>query len=148
DPTPEPTSIQNEGYVGAMAYSPDGKILAVGDGSSTKLWDITATRQLAKLPFAGIAAFSHDGKTLAIGSTRSVELVAVVKGEEQGAIQVHTSRIGSLAFGPDVKDDPNFVCGSLAFGLNDKTLAMAGMGVTARLWDLSSRQLRGTLDGI
>jgi WD40 repeat protein len=58
--------------VRALAFSPDGKLLATGDGAGVvKVWDATARRELST--FKGhktavtITTFSPDGKTLASG---------------------------------------------------------------------------------
>jgi WD40 repeat protein len=59
--------------VASVAYCPDGKTLASGDGDGTiKLWDTLTRKELAtiKLHTADVfsVAYSKDGKTLASGS--------------------------------------------------------------------------------
>jgi tRNA A-37 threonylcarbamoyl transferase component Bud32 len=70
--------------VGEIAFSPDGRTLAVPDGNeNVYLWD-TATGKVAATKSAGVlasvAAFSPDGKTLAIGGTGQISLWNVTGG--------------------------------------------------------------------
>ncbi|QEV21476.1 hypothetical protein [Streptomyces alboniger] len=57
--------------VSALAYSPDGRLLAVGGGGTVQLWDTASARPLGKgLLTAGDTArslaFSGDGRTLTV----------------------------------------------------------------------------------
>jgi WD40 repeat protein len=61
------------GFAGAVAVSPNGKLLATGGSDHlVRLWDLASARELAQL--AGhvgrvhVVAFSHDGNYLASGS--------------------------------------------------------------------------------
>lgn len=62
----------NGSALNAVAFSPDGKILAAADGEhGTWLWDVGTRRRLAVLASRGSglvtsAAFSPGGKTLAV----------------------------------------------------------------------------------
>lgn len=149
----EPATLQNSGDVRALAFSPDGQILATGRAYSTKLWNMATGQESATLPYGhhdyfGSVAFSHDGKTLAIATAKALELIAVVRHREQGAAQVDTSSVGSLALSPDIKSEHLIaMVKSLTFSPDDKTLAVAGDNIAAKLFDLATRQVRATLDG-
>jgi WD40 repeat protein/Flp pilus assembly protein TadD len=58
-------------YVACLAVSPDGKVLAVGTWLGTRLWDLTAEKELAALdgdsgPVTSLA-FARNGKHLVTG---------------------------------------------------------------------------------
>jgi len=96
----------------SMAFSPDGKLLAVGTyGRRVQLWDVS-TRKLAKnqLPILHQAevtdvAFSHDGKVLAsAGTDKRLILWDVSKRQVNGEpLVVNQAWPLSLAFGSDDK---------------------------------------------
>ena len=80
-----------------MAFSPDGKILAIGDLDSTaRLWDVATRHQIGR-PLSGgpngggsswvtLVAFSPDGRTLATShGDGSVRLWDVATGQQIGS---------------------------------------------------------------
>ncbi|MFN2140040.1 MAG: NB-ARC domain-containing protein, partial [Candidatus Promineifilaceae bacterium] len=136
------------GMVLEVAFSPDGSLLAAGDGTGQiRLWDIARGRQILSFQAHDDAvwsvSFSPDGKWLASGSAdKTVRLWQVPSGAilehtgqefldagHAGRILVgHTSRIQSLTFSPD-----------------GKWLASSGEDRTIRIWDLHTGELRNTL---
>lgn len=132
------------GIVRSVTFSPDGKILASGNGDKTiGLWDPASGKQVRESLDGHTAAvtsvaFSPDGKTLASGSEdKTIRLWDPASGEQIGeALTAHTAAVTSIAFSPDGK--------LLASGSEDKTI---------RLWDIVKRSqigapLTGNEDGV
>ena len=115
------------GWVYSIAFSPDGSLLASGQGngdSTVKLWDVATRRNIAT--FGHIysvtsVAFSPDGTILASGSwDETVKLWDVATRTNIATFWANTEDIWSVAFSPDGA--------ILASGAYDGTI---------RLWDTS-----------
>jgi WD40 repeat protein len=127
-----PCSIRN------LAFSPDGRTLAVGGQSgSPRLWDVPTGQVRADLNTSHIAgirtglAFSPDSKLLATaGDDATVRLWDVATGQEQRTLRGHTDVVWAVAFSPD-----------------NRRLASAGFDGTCKVWDPSSGDLLATLKG-
>jgi WD40 repeat protein len=124
---------------GFVAFSPDGRHLAVGGmGGSVKVWNADSGKLEATLlegegGLDTAVSFSPDGKTVASGSGYSsgtVRLWDVDSGELRASFKGHAARITCLAFFPD-----------------GKTLATGSFDATVKLWDVATGQERVTLKG-
>ena len=112
--------------VDGVAFSPDGKTLAVGDfGGQIGLWDVATGRRTAVLAEGsgtvyGVA-FSPDGKTLAAGDYGGqVSLWDVATGRRTATLN-EGSPVYGVAFSPD-----------------GKTLAAGDGGGRVGLWDVAT----------
>ncbi|HEX2314745.1 MAG TPA: hypothetical protein VHJ17_13470 [Thermomonospora sp.] len=123
-------------FVRALAFSPDGKVIATGSTDGTaRLWDTASRRQLGApltppraecFPSGVKVAFSPDGRVLATACLGTVRFWDVATRRELGARLTHGQVVTAMAFGPD-----------------GRTLAVADLKGTVRLWDVASRSPRG-----
>ncbi|MCU1267896.1 MAG: hypothetical protein JWM21_4214 [Acidobacteria bacterium] len=111
----------------ALAFSPDGKMLASGSMEQTvKIWNPDTGEELRT--FTGHSstvssiAFSSDGKTLASGSLdTTIKLWDLESGKELRTLTGHSADVVSVVFSPDRR--------FLASGSNDGK---------AKLWDVAT----------
>jgi hypothetical protein len=129
--------------VHAVAFSPDGHLLATGlEDAGTQLWDSTTGHQLRTLhPDATFwsemtgpvhaVAFSPDGRLLAtVGGDETVRLWDPATGQHRRTLTGHARGIWGVAFSPD-----------------GRLLASASDDKTVWLWDPATGQHGGTLTG-
>ncbi len=140
-----------EGWVSSVAFSPDGKTLAVGFGfgsvvrNGAVLWDVGRRERLANQPLpvaegrVGGVAFSPDGKTLAADYD--------IGGFQGGGVVLwDVGRRERLADQPLVMTEDDVA--SVAFSPDGSTLAVGygrvsfGGGVV--LWDVGRRERLGS----
>ncbi|MGW0194060.1 nSTAND1 domain-containing NTPase [Nonomuraea sp. NPDC003201] len=120
--------------VSAIAFSPDGAMMATATGAGdARLWDVRTRRALGG-PLNGhqggvpSVAFSPDGRTLATaGRDQSVRLWDTGTRREIGdGLKGHTGPVSEVAFSPD-----------------GRTLATASADHSVRLWDVAARRQIG-----
>ena len=125
-----PQSGTTSGFF-AVAWSPDGELLASAAGSVIRLWEAQSGREIRA--FSGhqnwvtSVAFSPDGKTLASGSDdKTVRLWQVDSGRHIRTFSGHQNLVLSVAF-----------------SLDGKCLASGSSDDTARLWQVDNgREIR------
>ncbi len=127
---------ENLGSGLSVAFSPDGKLLAMGDTKGEiHLWQVPETILLmssqghANVVFSVV--FSPDSRLLASGSVDgTVKLWDCSTGQCLKVFQGHTSNVWSVVFSSD-----------------GRTLASCSGDTTVRCWDVSSGECRQILQG-
>ena len=127
-----PRSWEGEGGTGAVAFAPDGKVLAQASGPNLRLRDGNG-KELRLLKghasqSVGAVCFAPDGRTLAsAGWDNKIRLWDVAGGREL---------VKPMDFGHwDTGND-------LAFSRDGRLLATAGIDGTVRLWEVAAAKER------
>jgi WD40 repeat protein len=125
----------------AVAFSPDGKLLASGGYQEVLMWDLANARLLKRLGAGQIGdavhavAFHKDGKLLAVAEgtphgPASVKLLDVQSGQVAASFQEPKDAIFSLAFSPDGK----WLCGG-------------GVDATLYVWSVAEKKSAAAIKG-
>jgi len=124
--------------VRALAFSPDGQLLAAagglpGRGGEIKIWDVAKHAELRSLQGHAdciySVAFSPDGKSLASSSyDKLIKLWDVASGKEIRTLKDHIDAVYALAFSPD-----------------GKRLVSASADRGVKVWDVASGERLYTL---
>lgn len=125
-------------FVRALAFSPDGKLLAAAGGlpargGEVKIWDMEKRAELQTIRGHGdciyAVAFAPDGKTIATSSyDKLIKLWDVASGKELRTLKDHIDAVYALAFTPD-----------------GRRLISAAADRTVKIWDPASGERLYTL---
>lgn len=124
------------GWIGRIAWSPDGSYLASPSKDKTiRIWDARSGACVHTLEGHNYVvinvAWSPDGKHLASASDdETILLWDAGSGKHLQTLKGHTNSVSSVAWSPD-----------------GKRLASASFDKTIRLWDAASGELLQTLEG-
>jgi WD40 repeat protein/pimeloyl-ACP methyl ester carboxylesterase len=128
------TQANSADSVHSLAFSPDGKTLALGSGDGIVLRDVTTMGTIGTINWVGNGAvsslaFSPDGKTLAAADLggNGAYLWDVASGSQIALLSTSIGAVAAVAFSPD-----------------GKTLAVGGDNGTV-LWDVAAQHPITTL---
>ena len=141
------SSLKHPGYVKALAFSPDGKILAVGGWQNfgagpddpdlvgtVKLWNSATRGEIRTLKHGGrevnCLAFAPDGTTLVSGSQGSLR-------DKTGTVKLWNSATGEEVA---ILDSGAFSVLAVVFSPNGKIVAAADSEGIVTLWDVNTHK--------
>ena len=166
------------GHVGLtpISFSDDSAMLASGDHSGVKLWDVNTGRNIANIPVKPsshirLVSFSPDGRTLAyrVSEEKFTRLWDVTTQTQTGIIE--NPSIEDWAFSPDGKilasaagriitlwdvvtgqqiatlEGPLDRVSHITYSPDGNTLASVSWDRTIRLWDIATNQNIETFNG-
>lgn len=118
--------------VGALAFSPDGRLLVSGsfdrEGPNLIVWDVAT--QTAKTTLQGhtesvrSVVYSPDGQSLlTAGDDRTVRIWDVSAGRATAVLTGHADKVRQAVYSPD-----------------GKSIASASLDGTVRIWDVATRR--------
>ncbi len=125
--------------VAAVAFSPDGKLLATGGYQEILIWDLPGARLLRRI---GNGAISNLVQDLAFHKDGSLLAAAEGNPSVSGAVKMFNAADGRLVLEfSDLKD----VVYSVAFSPDGKWLAAGGADAIIHLWNILDKKYAASL---
>ena len=132
----EQISVKLPGWIGSVAFSPDGQLVAVACSDNTaRLRSAKSGEEISVLrghrDYVVAVAFSPDGQMVATGSyDHAARIWDARSSQTRFVLQGHSGAVMSVAFRP-----------------NGTLLATASIDGIVKLWNSSTGKLRSTLRG-
>jgi RNA polymerase sigma factor (sigma-70 family) len=144
-------TVQVEGGIlQAVAFSPDGKTLAIGGnsdrvvgGSYVKLWDVQGETMKGGTKFAARTVMAvRDGEVYPLAYSPEGQVLAA--GDRHGQLRLFDGQTGEVKH---VWEPHEGAVRGIAFAPDGQTLVSVGQDKTVKLWDVPTGKPRRTLQG-
>ncbi len=145
----QPAFVGHSDSVGAVRFSPDGRLLATGGYWSLRIWDVATGRQRFQFPESARALwFSADGKALVAGTYERLRVYDIETGQVQTLVDDKSDRArGELrSANAVISPDGQTVVASLNWIRSEGGNGRFTHNYAFRAWDIPSGRQRWAID--